>query len=163
MKRCSDRPWVFIETSGNQKEQCLENKVGGVKFPIYAFPSRFPPVLQHWADRWHAAKSTSLGFNSFGTQCTCKRLERVERSTPDDSISPSYVWHGFSSSNVSHSSSSIFFGWPGLSFSSVSKSPLLESLNLALTCFNRCSIITVSFRKQSMTFSSIFLRTKKEK
>ena len=58
----------YIETNSSRKEQRPESTAGGVRPPISAFPSRFSPVLQHSTDRWHAAKSTPLGLNSYGTQ-----------------------------------------------------------------------------------------------
>ena len=46
-----------IETSGNQKEQCLENTASRVGLPISALSSIFSQALQRGAENCHAAKS----------------------------------------------------------------------------------------------------------
>ena len=38
-------------TSDNRKGQSLVNTADGVRLPFSVFPSRFPPVLQHMAER----------------------------------------------------------------------------------------------------------------
>ena len=91
----------------------------GGRLPISAFPSMFSQSLQRGAKHFHAAKSlyrVSARIPCFWIILSaCKRLEMIERSTPNDSASSSYLWHGSSSSNISNCSSSIFFGQPGRS------------------------------------------------
>ena len=81
--------------------------------------------------------SMSLGFSWYGTHCPClwmtpiafKRLETVETSTLSSSAFISSVKQGFWSREASSSVSSNFFGCPGRSLSSRSKSPLLNQRN----------------------------------
>ena len=82
-------------------------------------------------------RSTSLGFNSYGTQFPCmwiipmalRRFEMAYWVTPNDSANSSYVWHKSSTSNASNSESSKTFPFPTPFRSSTSKSPLFKRWN----------------------------------
>ena len=124
-----------IETNSSRKEQRLESTKGAVRTPISTFPgSRVSPVLQHWNDRCHAAKSTSLDFNLYGTQFLCfwitpmglRRFKMACWVTPNDSANSSSVWLKPSASNASISESSKIFSSLPPCRSSTPKSPLLK-------------------------------------
>ena len=109
-----------IETNSSRKKQHLENMAGGLRTPISSFPSRFTPISQHWTDRWHASKSTSLDFNSYGTQFPCswiiliplRRFEMACWVTHNDSTNSSCVWHESSTNNASNAKYSKIFSFP---------------------------------------------------
>ena len=93
-----------------------------------------------WSSCSHVTRCclTSLGFNSYGTQCSCfwiisnafKCFKTVVWSTPNDSASSVCTWYQSSWGNASNSSSSNFFGVHSLS--STSKSLFLKHLNQSL-------------------------------
>ena len=117
-----------IETNSSRKKQRLEST---------AFLSRFSLLLQQWTDCWHAAKSTSLGFNSYGTKFPCfwiismalRCFEMTCWVTPNSSANSSCAWHESSASNASNSESSKMFSFPPQCQSLTSKSPLLKHWN----------------------------------
>ena len=85
-------------------------------------------------------RSMTLGFNTYGTQCPCfwiipnafKRFKMVVLSTLNDSISSACIWQESSRRTASNSSSLNFFGAPGCSLFSTSKSLFLKRLNESL-------------------------------
>ena len=95
-----------------------------------------------WSSSLHMTKrrSTSLGFNSHGTQCPCfwtipntlKRFVTVDSSTCNLFPSPASVWNRSSSNISSNSLSSNFFGAPERSLSSSLKLLFLKRRNQSL-------------------------------
>ena len=75
-----------------------------------------------WSSCSQAKKrhSTSLGFNSYGTQFLCfwiipmalRHFEIAYWVTPNDSANFSYLWHESSTSNASNSESTKVFSFP---------------------------------------------------
>ena len=131
------------------------------------FFSAVEAVVHTWQNAWRSWtwRSTSLCFDSYGTQCPCfwiipNTFKRFDSLTCIIWPSSASAWDQSSSSNSSNSLSSHFFGAPESSLTSRTKIITFEASKPFSACCIRQSIVTISINKESMCFSCRFLWNK---